>query len=1165
MAMGGVLVATYRSVLGVFLRRVVFWLVVLVLLVWLTFFGLTLARGTAWPQAAERAVRVTVEYLPRLLRGDLGTAYAAAYGQRRTEVITVLRQVFPRSMVLLLAGLGLAALAGIPLGAWAASRRRAGALTFSLLGLSLPTFFLALVLQLGMIALTQHTGRPWLPVGGFGWDSHLVLPMVVLAVQPLARIARMIYVTVRDTLEADFVRTARAKGIAAHWLWGLHIGKAVMPTVLTTMVVSLRYALSALPVVELYFGWPGLGYSLMRAIARQDDYLSVALVLGLGLALFITDTAASLLVRWLDPRTVQEATGARPQERLSWQERLAAWWLALRDLMPRAPQPMPPLRSESLPRSGQPDESDLRAYRRRTVWKALRHSPMIWIGGMLTLLLLGLYFFGPSLATHNPYATQGLVVENGQLSSPPYPPSPRYLLGTDVLGRDLFSLLVTGARQTLTLVFWAVAARLLIGAFLGLLAALLVDSLLDRALSGLAQVISSFPALIVAMLLILGLGVRQGMWVFVVGLSVVGWGEVFQFVRTEALRLLRRPFVESGIAVGNSELGLSVRYLLPNLLPHLLALTSLEAAAVLLLIGDLGFVGVFLGGGAFAEVFIGSPPYHYSDVPEWASLLSNVRLYARSYPWTAIYPALAFFSAVLAFNLLGEGLRELLPRIGFSVNRLVNRWSVGLVVLLGGLAWWTGGHVGALDTYRAYARHFDVHQAISWTQAIASRPRGIEMPEQEATAQWLADQLEALGLLPAGEAHTYFATVKRDYFEITQVPRFEGAGETWVYRQDFSEVPSLLWNAGQGCGELVVLGMGELTVQEQRYGGLPYAPALADLDLHDKVVLLLHPVPPHLLPYLPRQGTLVVAPDAGVVHQRTTLSAYSPWGREEPMPGAPWFYLTPEAADRLLRHAGLSLQRLQHEEATLGPDEVRLWRTGVEVSGEIVGEVHRKVPVWHVLAYWPGSDETLDERLIVVLAPYDGLRPDVLGVRVPGAVNHASAVGVLLEALRTLKAQEFTPRRTLYIALYASQGYDFGKTPRVTPDIGGFLAAKAGFGLLTPEAVVSLYGLGGGSGNRLLVGGSGSLHLTEVAERAARLNGVPVRRELAPLNLGVVFDANAAGGGSEAPWITLSWEGSADLLGHPEDDVTALRPEVMGPVGKTLTLLLTLLSHAPSY
>lgn len=284
------------------------------------------------------------------------------------------------------------------------------------------------------------------------------------------------------------------------------------------------------------------------------------------------------------------------------------------------------------------------------------------------------------------------------------------------------------------------------------------------------------------------------------------------------------------------------------------------------------------------------------------------------------------------------------------------------------------------------------------------------------------------------------------------------------------------------------------------------------------------------------------------------------------MPGSPWFYLTPAAADRLLRHAGLSLQRLQHEEASLGPDEVRLWRTGIEVNGEIVGEVHRKVPVRHVLAYWPGSDETLDERLIVVLAPYDGLRPDVFGVQVPGAVNHASAVGVLLEALQTLKAQGFTPRRTLYIALYASQGYDFGKTPRVTPDVGEFLAAKAGFGLLTPEAVVSLYGLGGGSGHRLLVGGSGSLHLTEVAERAARLNGVPVRRELAPLDLGVVFDASAAGReASGAPWLTLTWEGSADLLGRPEDDVMALRPKSVGSAGRVLTLLLAWLSHAPAY
>ena len=230
-----------------------------------------------------------------------------------------------------------------------------------------------------------------------------------------------------------------------------------------------------------------------------------------------------------------------------------------------------------------------------------------------------------------------------------------------------------------------------------------------------------------------------------------------------------------------------------------------------------------------------------------------------------------------------------------------------------------------------------------------------------------------------------------------------------------------------------------------------------------------------------------------------------------------------------------------------------------------MGEVHRKVPVQHVLAYWPGSDDNLDDRLIVALAPYDGLRPDVLGVHVPGAVNYASAAGVLLEALRTLKAQDFTPRRTLYIAFYASQGYDYGKTPRFLPDVSDFLAAKAGFGLLTPEAVLSLRGLGGGEGKRLLIGGSGSLHLTMVAERAAHLNGVPVRRNLASLDLGVVFDANAGGGQSTAPLVTLTWEGSPELVGLPEDDVSALRLDALEASGRTLTLLLALLSHAPSY
>ncbi len=1149
------------------LRRVAFWALVLVALIWLTFFGLTLARGVPLPAAAERALRTTAAYLPRLLHGDLGTAYAAAYGQRRTEVLTVLRQVFPRSVVLLIAAMTVAALVGVPLGAWAARRRRGAALLVSLLGLSLPTFLLALVLQLLVLALTHRLGHPVLPVGGFGWDAHLVLPMLVLAVQPLARVARVTYVTVQTTLEQDFVRTARSKGVPPTLLWGLHVGRVVAPPVLTTLVTSLRYALSALPVVELYFGWPGLGFTLMRAIARQDDYLSVALTLGMGLALFGADLLTALVVRFLDPRLSEPGEDLRQVTgRPTWRARLSELWALVRDLFPRRPQPLPPLPVTAsqglLPAQ---DPAALRAYRRRTLWRSLVRNGMLLVGGALLLSLALLYFWGPALATHNPYATQGLTVENGTFSSPPYPPSTRYLLGTDVLGRDLFSLLVAGARQTLTLVILATLARLLLGGVLGLLAGLAAGRWLDRLLSTLAQLVSALPGLIVAMLLILGLGVRKGMSVFIIGLSAVGWGELFAFVRAETRRLLRRPFLESGVAVGNSAWGLSVRYLLPNLLPHLLALASLEAAAVLLLVGDLGFVGVFLGGGAFAEVFIGSPPYHYSDVPEWASLLSNVRLYARSYPWTAVFPALAFFWAVLAFNLFGEGLREWLPRIGFSINRLLNRWTLAAGALILGLMWWTAGHTGPLAAYRTYSHRFDPQQAWQITATLASRPRGIGTSGQRETAQWLAQQLESLGLQPAGERGTYFATVKRDFFEITQVPTLQVEDVAFTYRADFAETPSLLLNAGSGTGDLVVLGMGELTVQKQRYGGLPYAPALADLDLHDKVVLLLHPVPPHLLPYLPRQGTLVVAADPQAVQRRATLSAYSPLGDDQPLPGSPWFTLTPQAAERLLTQAGMSLTALQRAEETLGPDEVRLWETGLRVSGSLQGEIRRKVEVQHVLAYWPGADPQFDDRLIVVLVPYDGLRPDVLRVEVPGAVDDASAVAVLLTALRTLKAQEFAPKRTVYVAFYAAQGYDYGKAPRTTPDLQSFLAAKAGFGLLTPEAVLYLSGLGGGAGEKLVIGGGGSLHLAEVAEQAARWSGVAVQRQGEALDLSVVFDKNAHGVTASYPWIRLSWEGSEALRGLPEDTVQAVRLDALEGSGRTLTLLLALLSHAPTY
>ena len=147
------------------------------------------------------------------------------------------------------------------------------------------------------------------------------------------------------------------------------------------------------------------------------------------------------------------------------------------------------------------------------------------------------------------------------------------------------------------------------------------------------------------------------MSVFVVALCFVGWGEVMQFVRGQVMAIRPKAYIESAVAVGLRTPRILLSHVLPNLLPALIALAALEMSAVLMLLGELGFVGIFIGGGAFAELDVAGAPYHYSDVPEWGALLSNVRLYSRSYPWTAFYPALAFFVAILGFNLFGEGLR----------------------------------------------------------------------------------------------------------------------------------------------------------------------------------------------------------------------------------------------------------------------------------------------------------------------------------------------------------------------------------------------------------------------------------------------------------------------------------------------------------------------------
>jgi len=1152
-----------------YLGRLAFWIGVLLAILFLTFFGLEMARGATASDALSGAALQTSHYLGQLASGDPGTGFIADSGNSRVPVLEILGDVLPRSLGLLAASLALSVVLGVGVGVWSARRGRIPGLLLSMLGISMPTFFLALLLQILVIWLTRQMGRTILPVGGFGWDAHMVLPALVLAARPFAQITRVTYISVSETLGEDFVRTARSKGLPAMLVWWRHVLLVSASPILSTVANSIRFSLSSLPVVELYFGWSGLGLALLRAISRQDDQLSAALALSLGLTFLVLTTISDLVIRRLDPRT-SALTAQRLEGASSWRDRLANLRLTLLDLLPwRRREELSPSGLEETTTAAE-SPTVMRTFRRREVARAILGNKTFILGTVLVLGLLVLYFYGPALARINPYATQGISFKEGVLSMPPYPPDNQYWFGTDVLGRDLFSLIVAGARQTLTLVFFAAGARLLIGTLLGLVAGMNRDGILDRALSGLSQVFTGLPALLVAMILILGLGVRKGMWVFVVGLAAVGWSEIYSFVRTETARLLARPYVESAVASGNSSAGIAIRHLLPNLLPSLISLASIETASVLLIVGELGFLGIFLGGGLLVELYIDMPRYHYSDVPEWAALVANIRMYARANTWIAFYPSLVFFGAVMAFNLFGEGLRNLLPRIGFGISRLFNRYTLIGAVGLGLLVSWLVRAGGPISTYKDLSEGFDVDRAVQTVGDLAgpdAPARGIGTEGQWQAAEYLAGRMLDIGLQPAGESLGYYFTVRRDYFEVTTSPmlQIEGLEDELIYRQDYAEAPSLINSAGVGEGELVVLGLGPVTAASSRYRS-PFSPTLMNLELSDKVVMLLREVPPRYWGNCDRQGTLIVTDDPASMERRSTLSAYVTYRYGgESRPCGPLMYITRQAASEILAGVGLSLEEIEEQEALLSPDDFELWNTGLETHISIEGIAHHKVEVPHVQGYWPGMDETMDDKLIMLMAPYDGMQTDFLGVDVPGAVNDASSVAVILEALQTLTEGDYQPRRTIMVVFYARQGFDYGRAPDPIPNPTQFLNVKPGFGLLTPEVVIWIQGAGGGDGERLVIGGGGHMRLTQLAERAAQLHLTGSMRDLTPMDVSVLYADGTLEETGEYPLITLGWEGGQDLLGLPEDDLSALRPEAMEDVGKILTLLLGMMAREPVY
>ena len=270
--------------------------------------------------------------------------------------------------------------------------------------------------------------------------------------------------------------------------------------------------------------------------------------------------------------------------------------------------------------------------------KALRRfvrNPGTVLGSLLALLLVAVALLAPVLAG-DPLAQD--------LGARLQPPSGEHLLGTDQLGRDVWSRVVHGSRISLRIGLTVVTVALVIGGLVGLLAGM-VGGLVDEIAMRLTDIFFAFPALILAMAIAGALGPSLGN--LMIAVAAVSWPNYARLLRAQVLSLKTLDFVDASRALGANRWRQALRHVLPNAITPLLVQASFDVGAAILTAAGLGFIG-----------FGAQPP-----TPEWGAVVSETRSFIAEAPWASSAPALAILLTVLAFNLLGDGLRDVLdPR-----------------------------------------------------------------------------------------------------------------------------------------------------------------------------------------------------------------------------------------------------------------------------------------------------------------------------------------------------------------------------------------------------------------------------------------------------------------------------------------------------------------------
>lgn len=271
-------------------------------------------------------------------------------------------------------------------------------------------------------------------------------------------------------------------------------------------------------------------------------------------------------------------------------------------------------------------------------WKRFRKDKVALAGAVIIAAISLAAIFAPLITPYDPFEQffEGLTLEGA-----PRPPDSEFWLGTDLLGRDLFSRLLYGARTSLIIGIAANAAAVFIGTVFGASAGY-AGGWVGIAIMRFTDLMMAFPALLLAIALAAIL--KPSLWIVALVIALVNWVQTARVIYTQTRSLVEREFIEAARAVGAAWPRILVVHILPHLVPHILVWATLGISVTVLLEATLSFLGIGV-----------QPP-----TPSWGGIIFESQSYFLSAPWLVFFPGVSILVVALAFNVVGDGLRDAL-------------------------------------------------------------------------------------------------------------------------------------------------------------------------------------------------------------------------------------------------------------------------------------------------------------------------------------------------------------------------------------------------------------------------------------------------------------------------------------------------------------------------